>query len=259
MLFLFITLSLIIGCHFNQKDSSANQPNNPVDTISLSNKIINTNFKRGVVAFSTDKGYTWKPLNEGLPKNTQASFIDKKDNELVLATDNQGVFITENNKSKWKYIGQGLPTPKINALQIAGNDIYLGLYSQGIFKSSNNGNSWQSLNEGLPNLGVQAILKLNGNLIVGTDIGIFKTQNGLKGWIQKLSNSQILSLNEFKGKIIAGTSTGVLLSIDQGETWKPIHTKGAIHNTAFVNNTIYAMYMSGEVFMSNDLGNTYKV
>lgn len=173
-----------------------------------------------------------------------------------MATDNQGVFITENNKSKWKYIGQGLPTPKINALQIADDDIYLGLYGQGIFKSSNNGSSWQSLNEELPNLNVQAILKINENLISGTDIGIFKTKNGLKGWQQK-SNYQILSLNEFEGKIIAGTSAGVLLSIDKGETWKQIHNEGAIHYTAFINNTIYAMYMSGEVFMSEDLGNTW--
>lgn len=257
MFFLFITLSSIIGCHFNQKDSSEKQLNNPIETNSISNKIIDSNFKREIVAFSTDKGLTWKPLNDGLPENTQASFIDKKDNELILATDNQGIFITENNKSKWKNIGHDLPTSKINALQPADNDIYVGLYRQGIFKSSDNGSSWQPLNEGLPNLNVQAIVKVNENLIVGTNIGIFKTQNGLKNWKQKSLNIQILSLSKFEGKIIAGASTGVLLSMDKGETWKQIHTEGAIHYTAFIDNTIYAMYISGEVFMSKDLGNTW--
>jgi len=110
---------------------------------------------------------------------------------------------------------------------------------------------------GLPNLNVQAILVHNGSLIVGTDIGIFKQQIGLKGWQQKFSLSQILSLNEWAGNLIAGTSAGVLLSTNGGETWRLIHKGGAIHSTAFIDNTIYAMYMSGDVFMSKDLGNSW--
>lgn len=230
---------------------------NPADNSGQPKKSVDTTFIREIVVLSTDDGATWQPLSEGLPATTQASFIDKKGDELVLATDNQGVFITENKKASWRDIGQDLPTSKVNALYVADDEIYVGLYQQGIYKSSDDGNSWQSLNNGLPNLRVQAILKLNENLLVGTDIGIFKTPVRQTDWTQKSSGAQILSINEFNGRMIAGTSQGVLLSVDQGETWNTIHNEGAIHYTAYIDSIMYAFYVSGEGYRSTYFGNIW--
>jgi hypothetical protein len=178
ILIFFLAATAIFNCNKNQIESTSNQLINPVEVNSRRNTTTGSSFKREIVAVSTDKGLTWKPLNTGLPENTQATLLESKGNELLLATDNQGIFISENNKSKWRNIGRDLPSAKINALFVAGDDIYAGVYKHGIYNSSSNGNSWISLNERLPNLNVQAILKLNENLIVGTDIGIYKTQNG---------------------------------------------------------------------------------
>lgn len=245
----WLTLPLF-GCSPPQNDT-------PTESSNQQKKSADTTFVREIVVFSTDDGATWQPLSEGLPATTQASFIDKKGDELVLATDNQGIFVTENNKASWRDIGQDLPISKINALHVADNEIYVGLYRQGIYKSSDDGNSWQSLNNGLPNLRVQAILKLDENLLVGTDIGIFKTPIGQTDWKQKSSGSQVLSINEFNGKMIAGTSQGVLLSVDQGETWNTIHNEGAIHYTAYIDSIMYAFYVSGEGYRSTYFGNIW--
>ncbi len=226
------------------------------DRSSQANDSVYTSLSRAIVVVSFDNGTTWRALDEGLPANTQATFIEKKGSELVLATDNQGIFMTH-NKAKWVNIGRGLPALKVNALNVADNTIYAGLYRQGIFRSTNNGISWQAMNEGLPNLNVQAILCLNNSLIAGTDIGIFKARKGTGKWSPVVANRQILSLNEYKGNLIAGTSAGVLLSADEGETWKEVHNKGAIHYTVFIENEIYALYMSGEVYMSPDLGKNW--
>ncbi len=236
---------------------SSPQNDNPTKNSIQQKEDADTTFVREIVVFSNDNGATWLPLSEGLPENTQASFIDKKDDELVLATDNQGVFITENNKASWKNIGQSLPTSKVNALHVADDAIYVGLYRQGIYKSSDDGNSWQSLNEKLPNLGVQTILKFGEDLLVGTDIGIFKTPVGQTDWAQKSFGAQVLSINEFNGKMIAGTSQGVLLSVDQGETWITIHNEGAIHYTAYIDSIMYAFYVSGEGYRSTYFGNAW--
>lgn len=254
---LLIMLSSFCGCHLEDKDRPAVRLEQSAKRDSISTIGIDKGLERGIVAFSSDKGLTWESLNEGLPVNTQAAFLDKKDNELLLATDNQGIFMTEGGKSRWKNIGKGLPASKINALHVAGSEIYVAAYQQGIFKSSDNGSSWQALNQGLPNLSVQAILKVDGSLIVGTDAGIFKREIIPGVWQQTFSSSQILSLNELNGNLIAGTASGVLRSTDKGENWKQIHAERAIHYTSFIDNTIYAMYMSGDVFMSKDLGNTW--
>ncbi len=140
---------------------------------------------------------------------------------------------------------------------VSNHEIYVGLYRQGVYVSKTNGEDWLSLNEGLPNLSVQGILKVKDELIVATDIGIFKTQDGLKNWKGKFSGAQILSLNEFDGKIIAGTSSGILLSTDGGENWKYIHHEGSIHYTSIVDGKVFAMYISGDVFMSDNWGITW--
>ncbi|MEM9674414.1 MAG: hypothetical protein AAF992_17610 [Bacteroidota bacterium] len=240
----------LFSCSSSHNDSLADNSGRPKESA-------DTTSTREIVVFSTDNGITWQPLSAGLPANTQASFIAEKGDELVLATDNQGIFITENNKANWKNIGQDLPTSKINALHVADEEIYVGLYRQGIYKSSDDGNSWQSLNENLPNLSIQTILKFGEELLVGTDIGIFKTPIGQTNWKQKSSGTQVLSINEFNGRMIAGTSQGVLLSVDQGETWNTMHNEGAIHYTAYIDSIMYAFYVSGEGYRSTYFGNIW--
>ena len=64
----------------------------------------------------------------------------------MMATDNAGVFLSSENRTKWTSIGDKLPNKKINALYIDGNDILVGVYQKGIYKSADNGNTWTSLN-----------------------------------------------------------------------------------------------------------------
>jgi hypothetical protein len=97
LLFIFV-LSLVVSPGYGQRD-------NP--------------FKREVVLFSSDNGLNWQPLSSGLPDDTQASFLAKKGNEIVLATDNRGLFITHQNRTSWKSVSQSLPTLKINSLHIS--------------------------------------------------------------------------------------------------------------------------------------------
>ena len=64
----------------------------------------------------------------------------------------------------------------------------------------------------------------------------------------------MLSLNEHNGKMIAGTSSGVILSENGGDDWKQIHDKGTVHNTAILNGDIFIMYLSGDLYIGSDFG-----
>lgn len=216
-----------------------------------------TAFHRAVVYSSADFAATWQAVSSGLPSNVQASFFEKKGTTLVMATDNQGIFLKEEFSSHWQNIGRGLPNEKINALHVAGEEIYAGVYRQGVYMSSNNGKHWVSLNRDLSNLSVQAIHTVGSELLVATDGGIFRTENGRTTWKQTFAGEQAISLQEYQGKIIAGTMSGVLLSHDGGKHWTFIHKKGAVHNTALIKGRVFAMYISGDVFVSENWGESW--
>ena len=254
MIIPLIISTLFFACNISKKEKNIESLEANYSVASLPN---DTLFNRQIIYSSLDNGETWNPAIKGLPNDTKVSFFEKKGNEIVLGTENKGLFITENDRKKWKDIGGKLPSIRINALHISGEEIYAGLYNEGIYVTKNDGELWQSLNKALPNLKVQAILKINNEILVGTDIGIFKTKDDLINWKSKHNGLQILSLQEINGKIIAGTSQGVLLSTDNGETWKTIHNEGALHYTSVVGEKMFALYMSGDVFMSEDFGSTW--
>ena len=251
MIILLLISTIFFACNNNQKENNTKNNEAKYSAASLPNDTI---FNRQIIYSSSDNGKTWNPVITGLPSDTKASFFEKKGNEIVLGTENKGLFISENKKTKWKDIGEKLPSKKINALHISGEEIYAALYNEGIYVTNNDGDLWQSLNDGLPNLKVQGILKIKNEILIGTDVGIYKTKDDLINWKSKHSGLQILSLQEVNGKIIAGTSSGVLLSNDSGETWKTIHNEGALHYTSVVGENIFALYMSGDVFMSQNFG-----
>jgi photosystem II stability/assembly factor-like uncharacterized protein len=183
--------------------------------------------------------------------------MEKRGSRIIMATDNHGMFISDDEKQRWTQIGSGLPAKKITALHLSGNEIYAGVYQQGIYVGRDDGAAWQSLNAGLKDLRVRAILRIGGGLLVGTDTGIFKSSPGDKKWTQVFSECQVISLNEDRGRIIAGSVLGVLLSTDGGEHWRWIQQEGAAHNTSILEGKIFVMNISGDLFISPDWGRTW--
>jgi photosystem II stability/assembly factor-like uncharacterized protein len=212
---------------------------------------------RAVVYISCDNGAAWIPLSAGLPEDAQASFFARRGKEIILATDNRGLFATKDNRTRWEHLGRKLPDLKITALHVRGGELLVGVYRRGIYLSEDGGKKWVAMNEDLPNLNVRAILRYKALLLVGTDIGIYKKQDGSENWVERFAGVQISSLNSQDGKIIAGTAAGVMLSENGGDTWKSIHDAGALHNCSIVGGRICAMYISGDLFVSNDWGATW--
>lgn len=251
---LILCLIIAQSCS-SQKDSIPEKATAPIELPTF--LAPQTITERGPLYLSNDFGTTWRAASYNLPKDIQVSFIEKKGNELVIATDNKGIFLSEKNKTDWTNISEGLPNNKINALHITENAILAGVYQKGIYETTNNGKTWKSLNYNLPNLRVQSIIKRKKYILVGTDEGIFKLKQNEKNWIKVSEGVQILSFDYSNGKYIAGTMLGTLLSEDDGATWKWIHQKGTIHYTHWVAGSIVEMYISGDVFISRDNGNSW--
>lgn len=214
---------------------------------------------RNPVYFTDDQGVSWNQPSFQFPPTAQVSFMQKFGDELIVATDNMGLFMSEHNLTDWNDVSNSLSGKKINALYLSENTIFVGVYNQGIFESNDQGVTWNSLNYDLANLRVRAIIKLSHQLYVGTDDGIFTLNNEQQTWSHLFKSVQVNSFNEYKGNIVAGTNFGVLLSSQSGETWDWIHELGAVHNTAILDGKIAIMYFSGDVYMSNEWGSWFKL
>mgnify|MGYP001041810106 CR=1 FL=1 len=206
---------------------------------------------------SKDFGKTWQPASQGLPEDLQVTFMEAKGQEIVLASDNLGVFMTENQRAQWKQIGEKLPGKKINALHVSGNTIYAGVYKQGLFKTDNEGQSWESLNVGLPSLTVQSVWSIDDKTLAGTDEGLFILSKGAKSWQPTNIKVQVLSIYEYEKVLVIGTSQGTAISRDQGENWTWVRQQGAVHYTHNVGKRIVEFNISGDLFYSDDFGKNW--
>ena len=260
-LFIFFLplLFVITGCNqvIEQEPSTEKPFESPIlDFPNHSTK--QNNSKRSPLMISKDFGKTWLPFAQELPKDLQVSFLEQKGTELVVASDNRGMFISKANKSTWRSISDQLPDTKINALHVSGNTIYAGVFRKGIYYTINEGQSWLALNFDLPDLNVQSILNTNEQLFVGTDIGIFRFLDEEQKWQSTNIQAQTLSIYSYDNKLVAGTSQGTARSDDRGKTWKWIQQKEAVHYTHPIGSRVIELVLNGDLSYSDDWGQTWE-
>lgn len=237
----------------------------PSNSISAPNQKSLTEAKRAAsntgkaLYASYDFGLTWAPAGGDLPDGASIEVMEKMGEQMVLATSNYGLFIGHPEKPVWKRVGQDLPNQKITALHIAGPVMYAGVYEAGIFVSKDEGATWTSLNKGLLDLSVRSILKINGTLLVGTNTGMFRLEQGQTRWQKIFSEGQVTSLKTAAGKIVGGTNLGGIFSEDGGNNWRWIIKKGALHNISILSDKIIAMEISGDLRISADWGKTWEL
>jgi photosystem II stability/assembly factor-like uncharacterized protein len=213
--------------------------------------------KRHLIYQSNDLGLHWEVFATDLPYNTPSFIIQPFGKKMLLSTENDGLFISNQSKTEWEKIGQLIPKTKVNALDVKDGQILISLFRKGVYISNNEGQLWQSLNEGLEDLNTMCVLLLENELLTGTDSGLFKFNTKQRTWTKVFEGQQVVSLQQADNKIIAGTTAGILLSTDEGNSWEWIHQKGALHNTAILNGRIFGMYISNDIYVSDDWGATW--
>lgn len=209
------------------------------------------------VYVSGDMGVNWQPLNEGLPKDIHLTTIDQIGDELVAAGES-GLFMTQNHLASWKDIGTGLATKKINALYVNGNELYICLFHEGVTRWVLGSPYWNSFTNNLTNKNVLSILKYKDELIVGNDVGIFKSSGHMQTWTGKHFGGKVFCLTIHGDTVLAGTSKGVMISIDGGEKWRSPHSFGQMYAFTILGKYVYAQYASGDLFISENGGNSWR-
>ena len=194
---------------------------------------------------STNNGFSWINVNNGLPINTISSLGTSGYN--IFAGTYSGVYLSTNNGSNWIRMNNGLTDTLISSLIIIGNNVFAGTIQGGVFMSSNNGSNWTAVNSGLTYNHIYALANYGNNIFAsagnGISNGVYLSTNNGSNWSLSNSglpaNNYVLSFAVSGNNIFAGTlSQGVFFSVNNGNSWSP-------ENTGLTNMQISALAISG--------------
>jgi photosystem II stability/assembly factor-like uncharacterized protein len=159
------------------------------------------------------------------PDSPGTAFVGNEKGEVMKTTTGGAV---------WLLTGE-IPEKEITALTVdfhSAGFIYAGT-PNGIYRSANQGTSWVEANAGLTNLSITALLDdLNTVNIVyaGTQGGgVFRSFDAGESWLASPDTRGMiingLAVDPFlTGEVYAATTTGLLISPDNGVTWSPSNT-----------------------------------
>jgi photosystem II stability/assembly factor-like uncharacterized protein len=136
---------------------------------------------------STNNGETWEAVY-GNGGDKLIYTITSTNNDLILAGGNDGEIVRSTDfGGTWNSSNVGIPTDAYcKMIRVSQNGlIFVGTSNYGVYRSTDSGLSWNSVNNGISSLDVRSI-----------------------------------SINK-QGKIFAGTSNGVFVTIDDGDYWSP--------------------------------------
>lgn len=234
------------------------------------------------IAKSVDGGLTWDRADVGIesPRRCYDVVVDPDNSETVYASNNAGIYKTENAGESWTLNNEGLPSrfqlsylalvpvpeqpPKLYATNSFGTEVSL-------FVSSDAGESWTPSNVGLPNNGAKYLVhdSLNDVLFVITPDGPYASSDGAN-WIPagtghpKDPNQGSLTIDPTDPSVMYSTNaSGMFRTLDSASGWSQ-HNNGirafAVTEIEFDPGTPGAMYAgttSGELWKSDNAGQAW--
>ena len=191
-----------------------------------------TGKKTNIVFKSTDGGQTWQDISKGLPENLQQDSI-------------RGNSFFANDKGLFLRVGKELYHSLANATApFWTKEIYLGEYSSstpgnsgisaynywGVNLKKTNGTSvWSPIFDNSHEPRIRSVFETaGGTIFIGTDRGLFKTDNSGKTWKHVYVGGFVGHLAESNGVLVATGMKKIIRSIDNGENWAVVIGEGSV-------------------------------
>ncbi|MBN4065915.1 PKD domain-containing protein, partial [Candidatus Amoebophilus asiaticus] len=148
----------------------------------------------GEVYKTTNRGNSWSAISSLSSGNIRALVFAPSDGSVIYASTYYYVFKTTNGGSNWTGITGTLPTSSVTPTYIAVHEtdpntlwITFSGYINGekVYKTTDGGSTWTNISGSLPNIPVNCIVYENGSddaIYIGTDLGVFYTNNNFNDW-----------------------------------------------------------------------------
>jgi PKD repeat protein len=141
---------------------------------------------------SNDGADTWSPISTTINQQLRSVAMGMTSPNTIYAASYTDIFRTTNGGSDWDNVSIGLPGAAITSILVHPFDAQLvwvtfSGFSEGekVYQTLDGGDSWMNVSDNLPNIPVNCIALDSSNddgLYVGTDGGIFYTDNDLAHW-----------------------------------------------------------------------------
>jgi photosystem II stability/assembly factor-like uncharacterized protein len=220
---------------------------------------------------STDGGYTWQVLENGLD-NTSSLISDISTSsgnvanyQVFVATQGDGIYRSGDRGKSWRSVNTGLINRNIHRLALSpdfDNDQTLVAipHGTGIFVSTNAGDSWRQISQDQFSASSVTIIKENDKtrLLAGTQNGdLYLSGDEFENWTKQGAIEGAGEILDLSQQVMEGGKRVIFVGAELGGLYKTYNLgKSAIHISMPIDgkNKQKASYVTSVTATENSLG-----
>jgi hypothetical protein len=169
---------------------------------------------------------SWSVSESGLPSNANVTSVAFYNNNLILGTLGNGVYIKHRDSLGWREFNSGLTNLDVTSVTYLDGKFYVGTVGSGVFISEVGSANWNAV----------------------STISISHFNN------VQLNPNHILYLTTIKNMVVATFKGGAVGTLDGGNTWVPA---GNQFNLPSFSNINKASSVSSRIFVSTEKNSVY--
>lgn len=135
---------------------------------------------------------------------------------LILAAGPGQTALSQDGGDSWQVTSSGLPVSACSAFRtFRPNVLYATFSGYGVpkvWRSGDNGSTWTDINGNLPDIPTYDVMELDGNIIIGTELGVFISEDEGSTWQRLGTGMPALCVQ----RLLYQEETGVLRAITHG-------------------------------------------
>jgi len=171
---------------------------------------------------SADAGGAWTYTNFPMPFVTITDIF--RTEGTVYACTTEGLFASTDNGTTWTRRADGIINQIVRHVAVYGTKIFSSTERQGVYVSGDQGESWTQKNSGLEPgwMDVAGFHVAGDKILAGTSNGVFVSNDAGDTWQKVLTldiNENVHSISGAGSHVLATTGKGCYVSDNAGETW----------------------------------------